>query len=179
MYTLYSVLDKINGDFIVINADDYYEKSVFEKAKKFLEKRNENIAVVAYKLKNVLSTNGPVNRGIIIKNNKCSINIKETIGIVNSNNIIKDNNENILDKNTLVNMGFYIFKEPIKKEIKEYVEKAIKNKEYLKDELRLTEFISSVKNEYKVRVIKTSAKWTGITFEEDKKDAYNFLKNKC
>ena len=179
LYTLYSVLNKINGDFIVINADDYYEKSVFEKAKKFLEKRNENIAVVAYKLKNVLSTNGPVNRGIIIKNNKCSINIKETIGIVNSNNIIKDNNENILDKNTLVNMGFYIFKEPIKKEIKEYVEKAIKNKEYLKDELRLTEFISSVKNEYKVRVIKTSAKWTGITFEEDKKDAYNFFKNKC
>ena len=179
LFSLYCALDYINSDFIVINADDYYEKSVFKKAKKFLEKEKEDIAIIAYKLKIVLSSNGPVNRGVIIKNKKYLVDIKETIGIVNSNNIIKDNNENILDKNTLVNMGFYIFKEPIKKEIKEYVEKAIKNKEYLKDELRLTEFISSVKNEYKVRVIKTSAKWTGITFEEDKKDAYNFFKNKC
>lgn len=179
LYTLYSVLNKINGDFIVINADDYYEKSVFEKAKKFLEKRNENIAVVAYKLKNVLSTNGPVNRGVITKNKKYLVDIKEIMGIVKTNNIIKVNYENILDRNTLVNMGFYIFKEPVKKDVKEYVEEAIENKEYLKGELRLTEFISSVKTKYKVKVIKTSAKWTGITFEEDKKDAYNFFKNKC
>lgn len=179
LYTLYSVLNKINGDFIVINADDYYEKSVFEKAKKFLEKRNENIAVVAYKLKNVLSTNGPVNRGVITKNKKYLVDIKEIMGIVKTNNIIKVNYENILDRNTLVNMGFYIFKEPVKKDVKEYVEEAIENKEYLKGELRLTEFISSVKTKYKVKVIKTSAKWTGITFEEDKKDACNFFKNKC
>ena len=179
LYTLYSVLDKINGDFIVINADDYYEKSVFEKAKKFLEKRNENIAVIAYKLKNVLTSNGSVNRGIIKKNRKCLSYIKETVGIEKINDNIKDIDENILSKNTLVSMGFYMFREQIKKDIKEYVEEAIENKEYLKGELRLTEFISSVKTKYKVKVIKTSAKWTGITFEEDKKDAYNFFKNKC
>lgn len=179
LFSLYCTLDYINSDFIVINADDYYEKSVFKKSKKFLEKEKEDIAIIAYKLKNVLSSNGPVNRGVIIQNKKYLVDIKETMDIVKTNNIIKDNDENILDKNTLVSMGFYIFKEPIKKDIKEYVEEAIENKEYLKGELRLTEFISSVKTKYKVKVIKTSAKWTGITFKEDKKDAYNFFKNKC
>ena len=76
-------------------------------------------------------------------------------------------------------MGFYIFKEPIKKDIKEYVEEAIENKKYLKGELRLTEFISKIKNKYKIKILKTNEKWTGITFKEDKKDAYNFFKNKC
>ena len=175
LYTLYSILDKINDNFIVINADDYYAKSVFKKAKTISKREKENITIIAYKLKNVLSTNGPVNRGIIKKNKKYLSNIKETTGIVKTNNIIKDNDENILDKNTLVSMGFYIFKEPIKKDIKEYVEE----KEYLKGELRLTEFISKAKTKYKIKVIKTNEKWTGVTFEEDKKDAYQFFKNKC
>ena len=179
LFSLYCALDYINSDFIVINADDYYEKSVFKKAKKFLEREKENIAIIAYKLKNVLSINGPVNRGIIKKNKKYLSNIKETMGIVNTNGTIKDSDENILDKNTLVSMGFCVFKEPIKKDIKEYVEEAIENKEYLKDELRLTEFISKIKSKYKVKVLKTNEKWTGITFKEDKKDAYNFFKNKC
>ena len=179
LFTLYSILDKINDNFIVINADDYYGKSVFKKAKNISKREKENITIIAYKLKNVLSTNGPVNRGIIKKNKKYLSNIKETTGIVKTNNIIKDNDKNILDKNTLVSMGFYIFKEPIKKDIKEYVEEAIENKKYLKGELRLTEFISKIKNKYKIKVLKTNEKWTGITFKEDKKDAYNFFKNKC
>ena len=179
LFTLYSILDKINDNFIVINADDYYAKSIFKKAKNISKREKENITIIAYKLKNVLSTNGPVNRGIIKKNKKYLSNIKETTGIVKTNEIIKDNDENILDKNTLVSMGFYIFKEPIKKDIKEYVEEAIENKKYLKGELRLTEFISKIKNKYKIKVLKTNEKWTGITFKEDKKDAYNFFKNKC
>ena len=179
LYTLYSILDKINGDFIVVNADDYYEKSVFKKAKKFLNKGNENIAIVTYKLNNVLSSNGPVNRGLVIKNRKYLLNIKETVGIEKNNHIIKDQNENVLNGNNLVSMGFYIFKKSIKDDIKEYVEMSIKNKLYLKHELRLTEFISNVKSKYKIKILKTNAKWTGITFKEDKKDAYNFFKNKC
>lgn len=179
LYTLYSVLDKINGDFVVINADDYYEKCVFKKAKGFLNKKNTNLAVIAYKLKNVLTSNGSVNRGIIKKNRKCLSDIKETFGIEKIDDNIKDIDENILSKNTLVSMGFYMFREQIKKDIKEYVEEAIKNKEYLKKELQLTEFISKVKCKYNMYVLKTNAKWTGLTFKEDVKDSYNFFKNKC
>ena len=87
LFSLYCALDYINSDFIVINADDYYEKSVFKKAKKFLEKEKEDIAIIAYKLKNVLSSNGPVNRGVIIQNKKYLVDIKETMDIVKTNNI--------------------------------------------------------------------------------------------
>ena len=179
LYTLYSVLDKINDNFIVINADDYYAKSIFKKAKKFLEKENDYIAIIAYKLKNVLSNNRPVNRGIIERDKKYLLDIKETIGIKKTSAFIRDNNESILNKNTLVSMGFYIFKKSIKNDIEDYVESVMKNKEYLKGELRLTDFISKAKTKYKIKVIKTNEKWTGVTFEEDKKDAYQFFKNKC
>ena len=179
LYTLYSILKDIKDDFTTINADDYYEKNVFKKAQKFLKKSNENLGVIAYKLKNVLSNNGPVNRGIIIKRKDILLKIAETTGIEKTNNIIKDKNNNILKNNLPVAMGLHIFRKSTKKYIRDYVEEAIKNKEYLKKELRLTEFISSIKDKYKIKVIKTNAKWIGITFEEDKKDAYEFFKNKC
>ena len=169
LYSLYSALHIINDDFIVINADDYYKKSVFRKAKCFLSNNNNNLAIVGYRLKNVLSNNGKVNRGIIDVNKKEVVNITETVVDKNSG----------LDGNLLVNMGFYIFRSSIINYIKNYTIESIKNKKYLYSELSLTDFIEYIKNYYKIKVIKTNAKWVGLTFYEDKSEVQNFFKDKC
>ncbi len=54
----------IDSAFAVINADDYYGKEGFVKAAEFLE--TEGYGLVGYILKNTLSDNGGVTRGICV-----------------------------------------------------------------------------------------------------------------
>lgn len=58
--------DMLQEPFIVINADDYYGKEAFEKLHGWLlEEHEENeIAMAGFILKNTLSDNGGVTRGI-------------------------------------------------------------------------------------------------------------------
>lgn len=53
----------LNSPFCVINADDYYGKEGFVKAARFLDQGQYGL--VGYVLKNTLSDNGGVTRGII------------------------------------------------------------------------------------------------------------------
>ena len=61
--------DVINEPFLVINADDYYGKQAYEEAYKYLNENHDNtakqqIAMVSFVLKNTLSDNGGVTRGV-------------------------------------------------------------------------------------------------------------------
>ncbi len=179
LYTLYTSLNKIKKDFIVINADDYYEEITFKKAVEFLKNEREQIGIMTYKLKNVLTDKREVNRGIIENKSDEVVSIKETIGIKIENNIIMDFKGSILDKESLVSMGFYIFRKKIKKDIKNYIKKFIKNKTYEKKEAYLTDFVSDIAKNNKIKLIKSDAKWVGLTFPEDKQQVENFLKSKC
>lgn len=67
---------EINSPFAVINADDYYGKHGFIKASKFLE--SVEYGLVGYILKNTLSENGGVTRGICSVEDGKLTEIKET-----------------------------------------------------------------------------------------------------
>ena len=58
--------DKISGNFAIINADDFYGRDAFFVMSDFLDKKyDENTyCVVGYKIKNTLSSNGSVKRGV-------------------------------------------------------------------------------------------------------------------
>ncbi len=60
----------INGPFAVINADDYYGRSAFEKIYKFLKENKDDekyhYAMVGYELQNTLTENGHVARGVCV-----------------------------------------------------------------------------------------------------------------
>ena len=66
----------LDSPFCVINADDYYGKEGFVKAAQFLEK--EQYGLVGYVLKNTLSDNGGVTRGICSVQDGKLVGIKET-----------------------------------------------------------------------------------------------------
>lgn len=65
--------DQIEGAFSVINADDYYGKKGFVRAANYLEEKRYGL--VGYILKNTLSDNGGVTRGI------CKVDKDSLIGI--------------------------------------------------------------------------------------------------
>ncbi|MDE3253889.1 MAG: nucleotidyltransferase, partial [Bacteroidota bacterium] len=57
---------KVNEPFAVINADDYYGRDAFVKAYQFLTRdcNEQTYSIIGYELKNTLSDNGSVSRGV-------------------------------------------------------------------------------------------------------------------
>ena len=81
--------DVIDCPFLVINADDYYGKHAFKEAYSYLTSTHDTdkiqICMVGFVLKNTLSDNGGVTRGI------CQVDHEGMLtGIVETHNIEKD-----------------------------------------------------------------------------------------
>lgn len=180
-----SAKEFINEPFLIINADDYYGREVFELMYKYLnnpENLNKDqiqIAMAGYKLKNTLSDNGAVNRGVCLENDKHElISIKETHGIENKDGKIlsKENHPaDFLNLESLVSMNVWAsfpeFVEISEKYFEKYLEKN-------KDDLMSAEYILADMVEElledkkaKVKVIPTDDEWIGITYKEDLKPA--------
>jgi len=78
----------VNEPFAVINADDYYGKEAFVKVHGYLSdlsfEKSSEFCMAGFKLKNTLSENGGVTRGV------CSIDKNGMlIDVVETHNIIK------------------------------------------------------------------------------------------
>ena len=57
--------EKVDGPFAVINADDFYGRDAYEKAKSYLYNfKEKEYGIVAYRLGNTLTPNGSAKRGV-------------------------------------------------------------------------------------------------------------------
>ncbi|MGL6021536.1 MAG: sugar phosphate nucleotidyltransferase [Chitinophagaceae bacterium] len=170
-------IEVIKNPFAVINADDFYGRDAYIKAKKMLENvcNDKTWGIIGYQLENTLSDNGEVNRGIckVAKDNSL-VNIEETIGIhkkeskivfPSTNGIVKE-----LMADDVVSMNFFCFPESVFKYCKEGFRKFLEDniqepkKEYFIP-LLVQEFIE--KNGGKTVVEQTDAKWFGVTYKKD------------
>ena len=85
-----------------------------------------------------------------------------------------------VDKDSLVSMNMFAFTEEIfdylEKGFKEFLEKNIND---LTSEYLIPSYIFELieKNIMEVRVLKTDAKWLGITYKEDKQEVVNAIKD--
>ena len=157
----------IHEPFAVINADDYYGKNGFIKAAEFLEKGSYGL--IGYVLKNTLSDNGGVTRGL------CDVIGGRLIGIDETKNIIKTPRgiragEVALAPSTLVSMNFWClpadFIQVLKSGFPEFLQKMT---DPLKDEYLLPIIVDGLlKVGTQVSVIPTDDTWFGVTYKEDK-----------
>lgn len=157
----------INGPFAVINADDYYGKDGFRKAAAFLQKGQYGL--VGYVLKNTLSDNGGVTRGI------CNVKDGRLIGIDETKNIIKTNggaaaNGQALPLDALVSMNFWCFPSSFMSVLENGFPLFLSDmKDSLKDEYLLPNIVDGLlKNGTEVSVLPTEDRWFGVTYKEDK-----------
>lgn len=100
--------EHINSSFAVINADDYYGKNGFSIASSFLAEHPDSYALIGYILKNTLSDNGGVTRGI------CSVDQGRLVGIAETKNIVKtadgaEADGKHVDIERLVSMNFWCY----------------------------------------------------------------------
>lgn len=175
----------VQEPFIVLNADDLYGKISFQKASFLLENNvdTDNSVLLAYPIKNTLSENGTVSRGV------CSIGttgylekIEEKTKIQKVNNQIGYwENEDFfaINENTLVSMNFWILHPSIFNKLEENFHDFLQHYTN-QEEFFLPTAIQKLvdRKEIKVSVKASPAEWMGVTYPEDKEILQLYLKNK-
>lgn len=173
---------KIQEPFAVINADDYYGKDPYVKIHDYLTKdhiRPEgklDICMAGFLLKNTLSDNGGVTRGICRTDHKdCLLGIRETYNICKTAEgaaSVSDGVSIPLDLNSRVSMNMWglqpEFLDVLEDGFVEFlkgVEPGDIKKEYLLPTM-IDQLIQQKKAE--VTVLETSSNWFGVTYQEDK-----------
>ena len=172
--------DVVKEPFVIINADDYYGKEAFVKLHDFLvsgnaDKDKINLAMAGFSLKNTLSENGTVTRGICVADKDGYLEkVIETTGIQSANGKIQCDNEEVsrwvtLDTMVSMNMwaGYPDFLQYIDEGFSGFLDKLNDNpqkKEYLLPNI-VAELLE--KRAASVKVLGTSDRWVGITYKED------------
>ncbi len=162
--------DAVKEPFAIINADDYYGANAFFEVAEHLKKASDTeFAMMAYELKNTLSPNGTVSRGVCnVKDGKL-VNLKEVLKIDPECRCNIDGEDVVLDLNTPVSMNLWALTPYIFDEIQKQYDTFLKEANLLKDEFLIPVIISSMVEDGKatVEVYKNKDKWYGITYRED------------
>ncbi len=182
-HAVLSAIDDIDGPFAVINADDYYGKDAFQVIYDYLSTHEDDdkyrYTMVGYQLKNTVTDNGHVARGICeIDENGKLVSITERTKIQKFEDRIaftEDDGQTWtdVDKDTLVSMNMWGFTrsilEEIKKEFPAFLEKGLKENP-MKCEYFLPSVVSDLLAQDKatVEVLSSKDKWYGVTYKEDK-----------
>ena len=171
---IYSARKVIDGPFAVINADDFYGREAFQILFKSVQS-NENV-VLGFDVLNTLSANGSVKRGVISSLDGELTGIRECQISFNNNLLLARplsfKNAFSLSFDTLVSMNAFVFTldvlDYIVSGFSSFLDKNIKlDSEYLLPDI-INELVSLKKIKFNVK--KTSSKWHGVTYKEDRDD---------
>ena len=170
--------DVVDGPFLVINADDYYGKEAYREAYQELVKPHtgSEISMVGFRLKNTLSKNGTVTRGVC-KIDEASMleEIEETYEIEAKGDHAaaqKAGTEIRLDLESPVSMNMWglqpEFFEILKSGFADFLDKVEEGD--VKAEYLLPKIIGQLLEDEKVqvKVLKSHDQWFGVTYKEDK-----------
>ena len=178
--------DVVKENFAIINSDDFYGYDAYKTISTYLKnKTNDNYAMVGYIASNTLTDNGSVKRGICqIKDNHLE-KLIESLVERKGNQIIATplNGEEsfTIEDDTPVSMNMFAFTP----KIFDYLEERFPNfLEENKDNIDKCEYLipdivfeQIKKGMVKVDVLKTTARWYGITYKEDKEQLVKSIKD--
>lgn len=181
-HAVLSAKDEIDGPFAVINSDDFYGREAFKLIYDYLVSHDDTdkyqYTMVGYALKNTLTENGSVSRGVCeTDENGYLSDIVERTKIIKTEKgaAYTEDGENYtdIDPESVVSMNMWGFTYGFMKEIKNRFERFYKEdvpNNPLKAECYLPFVVDELLKEDKavVKVLKSSDKWFGVTYKEDK-----------
>lgn len=195
-HAVLSCLSVVDGPFAVINADDYYGREAFRLIYDHLISHQDNdkyqYVMVGYYLKNTLTENGHVARGI------CAVSEEGKLtGITERTRIEKradgpafteDDGKTwiSLPEDTVVSMNMWGFGASLLGELNERFANFLE-RNLAKNPLKCEYFLPFVvdellkENKAEVTVLRSSDRWYGVTYKEDKPvvvEAIRALKDK-
>ena len=170
--------EEIDGPFAVINADDFYGRTSFQAVYDFLtgDAPVDQQAMVGYRLKNTVTENGSVARGVCQVENGLLTDITERTHIEQrgSGIVYTEDGETFLPLSgeTLVSMNLWGFHQEMLEEFTGRF-KAFLDENLPKNPLKCEYYLPSVANAQiregrgTIRVLPTAECWHGITYRED------------
>ncbi|MCC8020128.1 MAG: nucleotidyltransferase [Rikenellaceae bacterium] len=170
----------IDGPFAVINADDFYGRSSYQAVGDYLrgvEGRRNEYCMVGFKLKNTLSENGFVSRGVCevdAEGNLVSMVERTSIERKDGTVCYKDGDREVaISEDTPVSMNIFGFTPDYFAYSREYFKTFLdENSANLKSEFFIPTMVNKLINDgtAKMRVLPTDSQWFGVTYKEDRPD---------
>lgn len=178
--------DVVKENFTIINSDDFYGYDAYKTISTYLKnKTNDNYAMVGYIASNTLTDNGSVKRGICqIKDNHLE-KLIESLVERKGNQIIATplNGEEsfAIEDDTPVSMNMFAFTPKIfdylEERFPDFLEKNKDNIDKCEYLIPDVVFEQIKKGMVEVDVLKTTARWYGITYKEDKEQLVKSIKD--
>ena len=190
-HAVYCCRKYVNEPFAVINSDDFYGSAAFKCLADYLSGKDESkvhrYCMAAYMLKNTLTENGSVSRGVCLDKdgNLTSITEHTKIERLADGRLIntdEDGQVKELDENLHVSMNCWGFTpdffDTLEKGLKEFFE-TNKGEKLNKAEYYL---LTAVQDEIdngtaNVKLLETDAKWFGVTYKEDRPKVVEAIRN--
>ena len=169
----------VSEPFAVINADDYYGVQSFDSIYRCLISMPEKnkAAMVGYYLKNTVSENGTVTRGVCKSEDGKLVDVTETYKIMKfKDGTIRDTQSDpsgvLLDPESIVSMNFWGFSPWMFGEMEKYFHEFLKKltADDIKAECLLPSMVDKMIKEKRleVEILTTKSSWFGMTYKEDK-----------
>ncbi len=177
--------NEIKGPFVAVNSDDFYGRESFRILAKYMNENPENpTSMAGFVLKNTLTENGTVSRG------ECTLDSDGKLAdITERTKIMRLDNGNTayfendvwteIPEDTIVSMNCWGLPE----EFFGYAEKSFI--EFLNeggDEMKKEFYLPTAVKKYlsasgkTAQVLKTEAKWFGVTYKEDRETVVNHIR---
>ncbi len=158
----------VKEPFAVINADDYYGKQAFRDVHDYLCEGHTDYCMAGFIIKNTLSDNGGVTRGICNVKNDYLTSVCETKNIVKTAYGAEADGVPV-NVESLVSMNFWGFTPAFLDELEDGFKAFFAAGVDLKSEFLIPVFIGEQLKAGKVavRVLSTPDTWYGMTYQED------------
>ena len=178
---------EIDGPFAVINSDDYYGIEAYRLLYDFLAvpRPERSYAMVGFRLRNTVTANGSVSRGVCTERNGMLESITERTHIEQrgADAAYTEDGEHFIDLpgDTTVSMNFWGFSPLYLRELARRFP-AFLDENLPRNPLKCEYFLPTVASELidegkaAVTVLKSTDKWYGVTYREDKPELVEALK---
>ncbi len=164
--------DLVDQPFAAINADDFYGPSAYRQINSYLSEQNGDYCMVGFRLKNTLTENGTVARGVCETDDSNHLtNITEITNIIDCSYENSEGNKILLPPDTVVSMNMWGFTPDLFGYLEDGFNVFLKEKINVpKSEFFLPFQIDELikRGEKQVRVLVAEDKWYGMTYKEDK-----------
>ncbi|PKM61792.1 MAG: nucleotidyltransferase [Firmicutes bacterium HGW-Firmicutes-21] len=188
-HAVLSAKSQVNGSFAVINADDFYGGESYKLIADYLNKSKDSTkahyCMAGFVIKNTLTENGHVARGICeTDNNDMLVNVTERTKIMRVDGNVsffeEDKGWTRVDEETTVSMNCWGFEQNFFDSLEKGFASFLESN---KNDLSKCEYYlpSAVKEsmssgESDVKVLLTGAKWYGVTYRDDRAAVLEYIK---
>lgn len=179
---LYAAREAIEEGFLILNADDFYGRSVLSDLMEALD-QGEVLSIPGYPVKNTLSEEGAVSRGVLKQNERgqvIEIRERERIFMEKGQLYYEENGIHLMTGEELVSMNIWAGQKRILKHLPDVFRTFLETpgRDLTREEFYLPLAMEAlIKREgIPLKVLPAKEEWMGVTYKEDRERVMKRLK---